>query len=225
MMRLATARLSFSRSSFMWYSDDAAPMTDRDPLDDFAPLIGHAAIQWNNVQFWIYIIFRTLLLGSTSIAHRLFFAVRSDAGQRDLTIALAEAQLSGQPALLKEVRTSIEAVNQMAGKRNDILHAMWSFNPVPDIALPLNHRLRGQDLKGKIIDAVEQFHELEAALIALQERVARAMKAKSSRDVAETFSSALKSFLPPEGREATRSGIDPQRDQRKPRRRRKSPPA
>lgn len=61
-------------------------------------------------------------------AHDVFFKLRSDASQREITLAAGQTALAADPALWKKFRATIAALNKLAGERNAAVHTMWGFN-------------------------------------------------------------------------------------------------
>lgn len=162
--------------------------------------IGRVTMRWNDVQFWFYAAFQRMLRGSG--ARAVFFAIRTDRAQRDMVRELASDMLKDWPDLLAELNARIEDANQLAGRRNDALHAMWDYGPSGDKAnvhLPLNNRLKGKDAVTELTALYEQLGALETKLVPLVFRIRDALKRRSKQDarrlVAEGFAKGLR---PPE---------------------------
>ena len=61
-------------------------------------------------------------------AHDLFFKLRSDASQRDITLAAGKTALATEPALWGKFQATMSAFDKLAGERNATVHTMWGFN-------------------------------------------------------------------------------------------------
>jgi hypothetical protein len=89
-------------------------------------------------------------------AKAIFFALRSDGTQRDITVAVLRIAHMHHADLLARTIAAIAEFGKIAGRRNDFIHAMWYF---PDDAKPpeiwLNVR---KNLDGK--DPVEEAKKL-----------------------------------------------------------------
>lgn len=95
-----------------------------DPLDEIAPLIGHVNLAWNNLQFWVFCVFWKLLDVGAMKADSIFFALRTDRAQRDITLQLIKATMFNFEELRHRLEDLIERANKLAGRRNDVIHAM-----------------------------------------------------------------------------------------------------
>jgi hypothetical protein len=107
--------------------------------------------------------FRRAIGDNILLAKAIFFALRSDGTQRDITVAALQIALVYHPDLMARVVTAIADFGKIAGRRNDFIHAMWYF---PDDAKPpevwLNVR---KNLDGK--DPVEEAKKLIGDLDAI----------------------------------------------------------
>src|SRR5216684_2202670 len=73
------------------------------PKEEHAAMIGRVAVAWNDVQFAVSQIFWLLSGMPQKRAHAVFFALRTDAAQRDITNAAALDVLSDDNALYKRL--------------------------------------------------------------------------------------------------------------------------
>ncbi|MEQ1942262.1 hypothetical protein ABMA32_07545 [Mesorhizobium sp. VNQ89] len=98
-------------------------------LDKFATTLGHVTITYNEAQAFVLSIFINLSGAERHVARAMFFSIKSDAGQRDMTIAMARARmLDADPVEsdnLKSVIAAIEGLSKLAGERNAAIHTMW----------------------------------------------------------------------------------------------------
>lgn len=102
------------------------------PFIGHAPLIGRVTIAWNQAHYFIFQVFLALHpRPEPEFAETIFFALKSDRAQRDLTLAAARTMIK-HPPLLKETTAAIDRFTGLAGRRNAVTHAMWAFQPRPD---------------------------------------------------------------------------------------------
>lgn len=101
---------------------------ERDKLDSHAELIGRVVISWNEVQWIIYRLFVGFSGMPEQQAQDVFFALRSEGGQRDLALAAGKTALADYPFLWEQFRTSLCEVRRLAGERNAAIQTMWDFN-------------------------------------------------------------------------------------------------
>lgn len=97
-------------------------------LGEHARLIGQVTIAWNDVHHLVYLTFEQLSGLSEEMAESLFFSLRSDAGQRDLTMAAARVALQADPERLKALTTIINGVGKLAAIRNEAIHTAWAVD-------------------------------------------------------------------------------------------------
>jgi hypothetical protein len=132
-----------------------------------AEWIGAMTIRWNRCQSIIFMMFRRATGDNILLAKAMFFALRSDGTQRDITAAALQIALVYHPDLMARAVTAISDFSKIAGRRNDFIHAMWYF---PDDAKPpevwLNVR---KNLHGK--DPFEEAKKLIADLDAIFSRL------------------------------------------------------
>lgn len=169
--------------------------------------IGRVTMRWNDVQFWFYAVFQRMLRRPG--ARAVFFAIHTDRAQRDMVRELATDVLREWPDLLKELNARIEDANQLAGRRNDALHAMWDYGPRGDKAnvhLPLDNRLKGKDALTELTALYEQLGALETKLVPLVFRIRDTLKRRSKQDarrlVAEGLARGLRPPEPSQSRKA-----------------------
>ncbi len=84
-------------------------MTTSNAVSDHAKLIGQIAILMNTLQSIVNAIYITVIGTDFEVAQAVFFSVKSDAGQRDLTMAAVRARLKlpEEEELLKEISAAI----------------------------------------------------------------------------------------------------------------------
>ena len=174
--------------------------------------IGQVTVGWNDVQFWFYAVFRKMLPDPR--AEAIFFAIRTDRAQRDIVRELAENYLSDHPKLLAELKTKIEEANQLAGRRNDVLHAIWNLDPAaaaPEVLLPKKNRMKGKNVLQEINRLNEDLRKLEMALVDITNRVESFVRQKSAK-LAQTvvYEAAIKALQP--SKKTSKSRAKDQRD-------------
>ena len=106
-----------------------------DLLKGQAELVGRVAIKWNSTHYAVYLLFETIT-GMTA-AWEVFWALKADTAQRDITLGAAVPLLKDQPELLRRLRMSFNKLGALAGERNAIVHAAWSV-----ILKPPHHEAR-----------------------------------------------------------------------------------
>ena len=103
-------------------------MATSNEIDKLAPAIGHMTNEWNDAQSLVFLIFHTLLATSILKAIAIFFAIKSNSGQRDVTLGLAKQSLQHEPNTLLDLTATLGKFNQTAGRRNDFIHTIWHFS-------------------------------------------------------------------------------------------------
>lgn len=98
-------------------------------LDKFATTLGHVTIKYNEAQAFVLNIFINLSGAERHVARAMFFSIKSDAGQREMTIAMARALMvdddDAETDECRRVVSAIEALSKLAGERNAAIHTMW----------------------------------------------------------------------------------------------------
>jgi hypothetical protein len=174
--------------------------------DRLAHSIGLVTLKYNDVQFWFYLIFQTMLHDALYLAHPTFFSVKSDRGQRDMVRNLATERLKEYPIFLKALCGFIERANKLGGRRNEVLHAMWNYEDreqTPNVRLPFHNRLIGQDADKALSALLAELQALETELwpfyANVRDTLRRAAASSTRRLVAEAFAKGLQP--PPQDRE------------------------
>lgn len=98
-------------------------------FDKFAKTLGYVTIKYNEAQAFVLHIFINLSGAERHVARTMFFSMKSDAGQRDMTIAMARVLMVNEEGEAtdecKRVITAIESLAKLAGERNAAIHTMW----------------------------------------------------------------------------------------------------
>src|SRR5690242_2454781 len=82
-------------------------------LDALAPVIGRITMKWGDIQCLVLIVLKHLMKGDLMRARDIFFALKSDRTQRDVTMALAERFLTHEPELLADLRSVMNKINTL----------------------------------------------------------------------------------------------------------------
>ena len=102
------------------------------PFTSHATLIGRVTIAWNTAHYFLFQVFLALQpKPHLEFAEAIFFELKSDRAQRDLTLAATKAMIT-DPDLRKETVDAIDRLHNLASRRNAVTHAMWAFQPHPD---------------------------------------------------------------------------------------------
>lgn len=131
-----------------------------------AERIGQATIAWNFAHSAVFIIFQQLAKMKYEKSQAVFFALKADVHQREITMALARVQLANQPKALSKVIAAIAKLNELSAERNAIIHTIWNV-PGPNEAIRTNTDLklfyRGYD-QDDVADRIEEFsHKVSLA--------------------------------------------------------------
>jgi len=101
-----------------------AAREDVDPIAAHAELIGRVAIAWNDLHRVIGQLFEEF--SDSEAAKQRYWAVRSDAAQRNLAFAAGVAALRKLPNLRQRFETTMKEIDALAGDRNAALHTYWT---------------------------------------------------------------------------------------------------
>jgi hypothetical protein len=112
----------------------------QDLMTEHAQLIGSVVIAYNKVQWVIFVLFVALSGMPAEEARDIFFALKSDRLQRDITLAAGKTALAEHPALWERFETILENINELAGERNAAVDTMWAIDwqywGVPSLYFP-----------------------------------------------------------------------------------------
>jgi hypothetical protein len=134
---------------------------------DHAALICRVTIKWNTVQMMVYLLFRQLCKLPSDQAQAIFFGLKADSAQRDITRDLAAVVLAPHKALADRTKTAISNLDRLAGERNAAVHTMWAVMSLEGDVTPVP----GLRHHGKLEkDFTSQFQRLERDLSTLLEQ-------------------------------------------------------
>jgi hypothetical protein len=119
-------------------------MTDPDLEKQYAAhaeLIGHITLAWSNIHSEVFDIFNLLCGMPGRRSEVIFFALKSDASQRDIALALIN-ETASEP-IRNKAKTLFGRISSFAGERNLATHTMWAtrmpagnITPNPTIRQP-----------------------------------------------------------------------------------------
>lgn len=141
--------------------------------------IGGMTIQWNECQSEIFIMFHEALGADILKSQALFFTLRNDGTQRDVTAALLRVALYQHPDLADRAVRTINDFAKIAGKRNDFIHAIWHYPAGTDAAkvwLDARKNLKGKDPIEEIKKLIGELEAMFTTLTALRIDVELALK-------------------------------------------------
>jgi hypothetical protein len=123
--------------------------------DEHAALVGHVTLAWSNIHSEVFEIFSLLCGMQGRRSEVIFFALKSDASQRDVTLAIINEILS-EP-LRNKAKTLFGRISGFAGERNLAAHTMWATR-MPDGNITPNPTIRQPSLLRQ--DYEQQFNTL-----------------------------------------------------------------
>jgi hypothetical protein len=141
--------------------------------DEHAALVGHVTLAWSNIHSQVFRIF-ALLCGTTKRqSEAIFFALKSDASQREITLAVINETVS-EP-LRDKGKAIFGRINGLAGDRNLAAHTMWAtlmpagmIIPNPSVRRP--SRLK-DDFELQFQTLIERLRELFRELMKFTQEI------------------------------------------------------
>lgn len=141
----------------------------RVPEEQLVAMIGRITVSWGDIHYAIFQLFVELTGIPNALAETIFFKLRSDATQREITEAAAKHVLSEE--LFDRVTAVFKQIGCIAGERNVVVHAMWATH-YPSGHVTPNPWVQGPRLLRKQ-EFDKQFAELEDKLKDLFREVLR----------------------------------------------------
>ncbi len=123
-----------------------------------ALLIGRVTMQWTTIQVAISKVFHCLSGLDATKSEAVFFAVKSDGSQRDMTLSLGRIVLERHPELFQRMIKLFNSLGDLSGERNAVTHAMWAVKMPEGRLTPIPSR--GQHRRLKVKDHRAQFDRL-----------------------------------------------------------------
>ena len=141
--------------------------------DAHAALVGHVTLAWSNVHYLVFEIFRMLAGMEDRCAGAVFFALKSDASQRDITLALIKERVSDETQ--RKAGSLFGRISGLAGERNLAAHTMW-VEKMPDGKIVPNPSIRHppqlrEDFKAQFENLAERLRDLFRELLGLREAI------------------------------------------------------
>jgi len=145
------------------------PSSLRIPEEQLVAMIGRVTVSWGDIHYAVFRLFVVLTGMPNALAESIFFTLRSDATQREITATAAKHVLSEE--LFKRVSAVFSQIGSAARERNVAIHAMWATH-YPSGHITPNPWVTGPRLlrKGEFD---KQFAELEERLKDLFREVLR----------------------------------------------------
>jgi hypothetical protein len=132
-----------------------------DPVAAHAELLGRVTIAWNRLQYIFFLIFTALSGMPVGKAQAVYFTLKADTAQRDITAKVAAVALKSRPVLLERFTKIMKAVNDLAGQRNAATHTIWDIEETSGMVEPTPGAKHHGSLEE---DFADQFRRLEASL-------------------------------------------------------------
>ena len=91
--------------------------------------IGHIVVMINTAHWCVFEMMGILLNSSRDDTTPIYYSLKADSAQRDLTLAIAADRLTlpGEQDLLKRVSKAINDLGVAGGTRNAFIHTHWSM--------------------------------------------------------------------------------------------------
>lgn len=156
----------------------AARESDKD-----AQLIGHVTMIWNMAQHAVFVLFQAVSELPSDAAQAVFFTIRQDSAQRDVTLALCEAVLIKDDAdILAAIRNAITRLNKLSGERNAAVHTIWNVSEIkergflrPNPSIRFHSKKLGPDVRRQFQDLYTELARLTvdigSATVSYQKRL------------------------------------------------------
>ena len=139
--------------------------------DEFYNLIGRIVVTINTAHWCVFEMMGILLNTSREDTTPIYYSLKADAAQRDLTLAIMADRLTDptEAALAKRIAETINELGKASGLRNAFIHTHWSMN-YSDNALVVTDgkphpRLRMNDLYAQGNELLVQLDDLITRLL------------------------------------------------------------
>ena len=119
-MRRRTSSRFFSSWDFAGMENKSLPVGLLD-----AATIGLVLVTWNSVHSTVHSIFVHLSSLGLEAANAIFFTLKQDRAQRDITRALAKVRLAAHDALATRLNKLFNEIDELGGERNAVAHTLW----------------------------------------------------------------------------------------------------
>lgn len=158
----------------------------KDPIAAHAELIGRVTLAWTHVQYIMFLLFTEITRLPPDAAEGIFFSLKADSAQREITLAVADTLLGDTPSLRDRVKITLREIGNLAGQRNAAAHTIWTIEVPSGGFAPIG----GVRKHGSLTDDVPtQFRTLEKALMDhardLGEQLFESMRLRALRGIAQ----------------------------------------
>ena len=160
--------------------------------DDHAQLIGHITILTKQLQSYMMQMFWLASGTGYDTAHTSFFSIKSDAGQREMTLAAVKERLdlAEDEALYRRTRSTLSQIGSLSDESNAFIHSMWAMK-MPDkrVAIlpntPPRPRLKPERIAEQAEELIVRLSDLVLPTIALVRDLSDSASMKKFREHGE----------------------------------------
>jgi hypothetical protein len=176
------------------------PADIRKNVERNALAIGQITMQWTTIQVAISYLFRRLSGLDKTRAETIFFGVRSDTNQREMTLALARTVLRGEPELLARLDKVFDRIGRYSGERNAAAHALWVVKMPEGRVMPYptvshHRRLKVDDHEKQFERLLSNLSKVFRELLLLDAELARIAAKPTARKVDASTSDTIEANL------------------------------
>ncbi len=146
--------------------------------DTLYRLIGVIAHESSFAHWLVFEMFRIALKMDREEASGLYYALRADSGQRDLTVSVLEDRLAAPEysELLARVKKTFTELGKASGRRNGFIHTPWamrysSLEFVASHGAKLHPKLLPTDIIGQAEKLVKDLYAVSHDLMALCDEI------------------------------------------------------
>ena len=169
---------------------------DRETLkqwDDHAQLIGHITILTKQLQSFVMQMFWLASGSGYHTAQTSFFSIKSDTGQREMTLAAVKERLdpAADEALYRRIRSTLSQIGSLSDESNAFIHSMWAMK-MPDrrVAIlpnvPPRPRQKPERIAERAEELIVRLSDLVLPTIALVRDLSDSASIKKIREHSET---------------------------------------
>jgi hypothetical protein len=154
------------------------------PLPDLVSKIGRITLHWNDLHLTIFSIFWRLNSDHAVRSSAIFFSVQADRTQRNMTAALVKLELESVPMLRDNTIGVLDEIGKLAGRRNDVMHAMWDFDTEnAKVFAPSSMRLAKKRLGEELDSLYEELVRVSHLLMFLKKKIDEFWKLRNALQV------------------------------------------
>ena len=136
-------------------------------------LIGGITIGWSAAHSAVYALFAALSGLSLERSKAIFFAIKQDLAQREMTLALAKVTLVEHPDCLERATSLLKQISSLSGDRNAAIHSFWFVSKEQKGALVINPyakihgKLDIENHRRQFLELAAKLNEVSSALCSL----------------------------------------------------------